>query len=448
VNEPKLVLISLLIKLGVAAAVSAVTARALTFQRLLFAERRTTAQTIGLLAFLCIPLTLGVWVRLIVPNFYAADIGFETVIILGILLGPFSAMLGGAVLSLPAMLYQQYLTLPFFLAVAAISGFYGRTVEPEEVWSFSPFVDLSIYRWIRRNLRKPRFDRQVLLLILIVGMQIVRMWLARLYPGRLFSLDSTNFAVKVCVCLCPAVVVAIPLKIWNSSRIEIKLKEQKRLVLEARFDALQRQINPHFLFNTLNSIASLVRFRPEMAREMIVQLANILRALLKEHDSYVPFREELTFTDDYLGIEVVRFGAEKLRVVKEIDPATLEVLVPCMLLQPLIENSIKHGLEPRLQGGTITLRSRIRGSKMIVEVEDDGVGMAEGRAREVGYISRGNGIGMRNVRERLEVLYGNSGRFEVFSRPGRGTRVTLEIPMAPNVVVLADQTSARASTFS
>ena len=195
--------------------------------------------------------------------------------------------------------------------------------------------------------------------------------------------------MKVAIWVCPAVVVAIPLKIWNASRIEIKLKEQKRLVLEARFDALQRQINPHFLFNTLNSIASLVRFRPEMAREMIVQLGNILRALLKDHDSYVPFREELTFTDDYLGIEVVRFGAEKLRVVKEIDPETLELLVPCMLLQPLIENSIKHGLEPRLQGGTITLRSRIegpQGAKMVVEVEDDGVGMAEGRAREVGFI--------------------------------------------------------------
>jgi two-component system LytT family sensor kinase len=448
VIESNLVLISLLIKLGVAAAVSAITARALTFQRLLFAERRTTGQTISLLAFLCIPLTLGVWIRLVVSNFLAADIGFETVILLGVLLGPLSAMLGGAVLSLPAMLHREFLTLPFFLGVAVVSGLYGRAVEPEEVWSFSPFVDLSIYRWVRRNLRKPRFDRQVLLLILIVGMEMVRMWLARIYPGRLFALESSNLAVRVCIWVCPAVVVAIPLKIWNASRIEIKLKEQKRLVLEARFDALQRQINPHFLFNTLNSISSLIRFRPEMAREMIVQLSNILRALLKDHDAYVPFREELTFTDDYLGIEVVRFGAEKLRVIKEIDPATLELLVPCMLLQPLIENSIKHGLEPRLQGGTITLRSRIQGSKMIVEVEDDGIGMAEGRAREVGFVSRGAGIGMRNVRERLEVLYGNNSRFEVFSRPGRGTRVTLEIPKAPNVLVLADQTSARARTFS
>src|SRR6202046_4635966 len=237
VYEPKLVLITLLIKLGVAAAVSAVTARAFTFQRLLFAERRTTSQTIGLMGFLCIPLTLGVWIRLIVHNFYAADIGFETVIILGILLGPFSAMLGGAVLSLPAVLHGEYLTLPFFLAVGIVSGLYGRAVEPEEVWSFSPFVDLSIYRWVRRNLRKPRFDRQVLLLILIVGMQMVRMWLAAMYPGLLFTMNSRGWLVKLAICVSPAVVVAIPIKIWNSSRIEIKLKEQKRLVLGGGFGA-------------------------------------------------------------------------------------------------------------------------------------------------------------------------------------------------------------------
>jgi two-component system LytT family sensor kinase len=96
---------------------------------------------------------------------------------------------------------------------------------------------------------------------------------------------------------------------------------------------------------------------------MTVKLANILRALLKDHDAYVPLREELKFTDDYLDIEVVRFGADKLRVEKEIDPRTLEVLVPSILLQPLIENSIKHGLEPRINGGTVTLRSRLEGDR-------------------------------------------------------------------------------------
>ena len=446
--EPKLVWISVLIKLGVAAAVSSALGRSRVFQRLLFAERRSTAQLMGLLAFICVPLTLGVLVRVVVRNFLAADIAFETVIILGILLGLFSALLGGAMLSLPAMMHHEYLTLPFLLVVGLVAGLYGRTVEPEEVWSFSPFIDLSIYRWVRRNLRRPRFDPQIFLLILIVGMQIVRMWIARLYPGRLFALDSFGWWEKIAVCACPAVVVAIPLKIWNATRIEIKLEEQKRLLLEARFEALQRQINPHFLFNTLNSIASLVRFRPEMAREMIVRLANILRALLKDRDTYVPFREELTFTDDYLGIEVVRFGPEKLNVIKEIDPNTLELLVPCMLLQPLIENSIKHGLEPRLRGGTVTLRSRIEGPNMIVEVEDDGVGMPEGRAPAMGAVGHGAGIGMRNVQERLEVLYGTAARFDIISRPGRGTRVTLEMPMLSNELVIAAQSAGRSRTLS
>jgi len=432
VLDSELILITLLVKLGVAAAVSSALARSRSFQNLLFKENRTVAQTLGLLAWICIPLTLGVWVRIIVPNFYAADIAFETVIILGVLLGPLSAMAGATLLAVPAMLHHEYLTLPFNLAVAIIAGIYGRLVTAEEVWSFSPFVDLSIYRWIRRNLRKPRFDRQILLLILIIGMEIGREWLAAEYPLRLFALEPPTWVIRLAVYACAAMVVGLPLKIWNAIRIERKLEEQKRLLLEARFDALQRQINPHFLFNTLNSIASLVRFRPEMAREMIVRLANILRALLKDHDTFVALREELNFTEDYLGIEVVRFGAEKLRVVKDIDPATLEMLVPSMLLQPLIENSIKHGIEPRIGGGTITMRSRLHETSMMIEVEDDGVGIAEARVPDGGVVRKGNGIGMRNVRERLEVLYGEAARFDVMSRPGRGTRVTLEIPVMMN----------------
>jgi two-component system LytT family sensor kinase len=431
--DPKLVWISLLIKLGIAAAVSSALARSRVFKRLLFAEDRSAGETIGLLAFICIPLTLGVWARVTVPNFLAADNAFETTIILGVLVGPWWAAVGGTVLSIPAMAHGEYLTLPFHLCVALVAGLYGRLVDPEDVWSFSPFIDLSIYRWVRRNLERPRLDRQILLLALIVVMQMTRMELAKLYPKLLFVLDTRSWLVKLAIYACPAVVVGIPLKIWNAIQIEQKLEEQKRLVLEARLDALQRQINPHFLFNTLNSIGSLVRFHPEMAREMIVRLANILRALLRDHDSFVPLRDELAFTDDYLGIEVVRFGAEKLRVEREIEPETLEVMVPSMVLQPLIENSIKHGLEPRLEGGTVTLRSRVREGRLVVDIEDDGVGIMPGRAAATGAVTAhshsGNGIGMKNVRERLEVLYGGDARFEVESRPGRGTRVTLEMPM-------------------
>lgn len=426
--EPKLILITLLVKLGVAAAVSGALARSREFQNLLFAQHRRPGQTLGLLAFICIPLGLGVWLRFTVPNFLAADLSFETTILIGILLGPLAAIGGAVALSLPAMLHHEYLSLPFDLAVAMTAGLFGTLVEEEEVWSFSPFVDLSIYRWIRRNLRKPRFDRQILLLIVIVGMEICRDWLARLHPTRLFALTTDSWLIRLAVWTCAAMIVGIPLKVWNAIRNERFLEEQKRLLLEARLDALQRQINPHFLFNTLNSIASLVRFRPEQARELIVKLANILRALLKDHDSYILLRDELNFTDDYLGIEVVRFGAEKLRVVKEIDPETLDLPVPTMLLQPLIENSIKHGLEPRISGGTITLRSRIELGRMIIEIEDDGVGIAPGRSHSSGVLL-GTGIGMKNVRERLDVLFGENALFDVTSRPGRGTKVTLGIPV-------------------
>jgi two-component system, LytTR family, sensor kinase len=421
-----LILITLLVKLGVAASVASALARARTFQRLLFADRRTRGQTIALLAFFLVPLTLGVWVRTVVPNFLAADISFETVILLGLLVGPSWAMLSGVVLSVPAMVHHEYLSLPFNAALGLAAGTMSRFIVREEIWDFTPFIDLSLYRWIRRNLRQPRIDRQFLMLFMIVVLEISRESLQQAYPGRLFALRSNSWGLQVLVWLTAPVVVGIALKVWNALRLELKLKAQERLLLEARLDALQRQINPHFLFNTLNSIASLVRVKPEMARTMTVKLANILRALLKEHDSYVPLSQELRFTDDYLDIEVVRFGSDKLRVEKDIDPQTLDVLVPSILLQPLIENSIKHGLEPRIHGGTVTLTSRMNGGRVMIEVADDGVGMVQ--QPETALKRTGNGIGMKNVRERLEVLYGPEAQFTVVSNPGRGTRVSIELP--------------------
>ena len=426
-----LVVITLLVKLGVAAAVASALARSRTFQRVLFAESRSRGQTMALMAFMLVPLTLGVWVRTKVSNFQAADISFETTILLGLLVGPVWAMLGGMVLSVPALIHGEYLALPFNAALGLAAGLLGRFVEQDEIWSFT--IDLSLWRWVRRNLIKPRIDRQIMMLFLIAALEICREWVAHNLPSpygprRLFALYTSNWGLQFFVWVCAPMVVGIALKVWNALRIELKLEEQKRLLLEARLDALQRQINPHFLFNTLNSIAALVRSQPELARELTVKLANILRALLKDHDTYVPLRDELRFTDDYLDIEVVRFGAHKLKVEKDIDPRTLGVMVPSILLQPLIENSIKHGLEPRINGGTVTLRSRFEGEdRVLIEVADDGVGMG---ARPASALKRqGAGIGMKNVQERLDVLYGNQAHFNVVSNPGRGTLVSIEIPV-------------------
>ena len=271
-----------------------------------------------------------------------------------------------------------------------------------------------------------------MLLLLITALQFVISLVASLNPRRLFELHSSSWLIELAICATAPIVVGIPLKIWNAIRVERQLEEQGRLLLEARLDALQRQINPHFLFNTLNSITSLIRVKPELAREMIGKLAKILRVLLKDRDAFVPLREELEFIDDYLAIEVVRFG-EKLRVRKEIAEDTIDVVVPSMLLQPLIENSIKHGLEPRITGGTVVLRSRRVGDRLLLEVEDDGLGGSPERGSAEspgsGLLRPGLGVGMRNVRERMQVLYGGLATVEMNSRPGRGTQVVLSMPI-------------------
>ena len=209
----------------------------------------------------------------------------------------------------------------------------------------------------------------------------------------------------------------------NNTRNERKLEAQVALLTEARLAALTRQINPHFLFNTLNSVSSLIRTNPEQARKMVYKLSNILRRLLRKQENFSSMREELSFIEDYLSIELVRFG-EKLRFHKEVDAATLDVLVPSMVLQPVVENSIKHGLGPKVEGGAIRITSRMAGSRLLITVEDDGVGIAPEKLANLFE----QGIGVSNVNERLKVLYGNDFRLSIHSTPGEGTRTEIEIP--------------------
>ena len=192
---------------------------------------------------------------------------------------------------------------------------------------------------------------------------------------------------------------------------------------EARLAALSSQINPHFLFNTLNSVTALIRLNPEQARQVVHKLSKILRRLLRQQDNLTTLGEELSFIDDYLAIEMVRFG-DKLRFVKEIDPATLDMLVPSMLLQPLVENSIRHGLASKVDGGTIRVRSQMADGRLQILVEDDGVGIPEAKLATLFE----HGIGVNNVNERLKVLFGGDYRMWIDSRLGEGTSTGIELP--------------------
>lgn len=429
--EPRLILINLLVKLGVAAAVSSSLVRSKEFKKLLFREERTFRQKVFLVLWFALPIMTGVWIRISQTSFAASDISFETALILGVMGGRWAGSLGGVLMGVPALLHGEWATIPFLVLSGFLAGqLRSMAADKDDIWSFSPFIDQSIFRLIRRNLPRPRlFDWQIMFFCTVIGLRFVETELAQAFPRSIFTIESpNNWWVYSAIYAATVAAVGIEIKVFNSVRIQIKLEEQERLLLHARMEALQNQINPHFLFNTLNSISSLVRFDPDMARDVIFKLATILRRLLNTSDAFAPLRDEFEFIDHYLDIEVVRFGRDKLRVVKELDPASLEVMVPAMLLQPLIENSIKHGLSPKVEGGSIFLRSRLSDSRLIIEVEDDGVGMG-GTQLEQSSSWAGMGIGMANISERLQVLYGDTARMTIDSHEGKGTLIRIRLPL-------------------
>jgi LytS/YehU family sensor histidine kinase len=181
------------------------------------------------------------------------------------------------------------------------------------------------------------------------------------------------------------------------------------------------QLHPHFLFNTLHAISTLVHSNPDRAERMIASLSEMLRTTLSKHDAQeVTLREELSVLEPYLDIEKTRFG-ERLTVSLEVPEELMDAIVPHLLLQPLVENAIRHGIAPRPEGGEITLRARVRAGALELAVEDDGVGMpAEPRP---------DGVGLGNTRMRLHRLYGDRHGFRIDSPPGVATRVTVVLPL-------------------
>src|SRR5215831_4726437 len=420
-------LVTLLIKLGVIASLASIIARFGHFRRLIFLEQRTPRQKLLFSVFLGVPFMLGVLTRLL-AKYQGIDLSLEITVVAGLLGGSISGLVVGMMVSLPAWLKgHEILAVPMAVLYAVVAGS-ARWICPdkEAIWKFSPFIDLSLYRSIRQRFKAPTLDWQVLFALICVILEMTRMMVGNLAAKQkwLFYLDSPHPWTKVLIVVGTLIGVGLPIRIWNSTRIERKLEEQERLLLQARMDALISQINPHFLFNTLNTVSSLIRFDPDTARSVLLKLSNILRRRLKSQVHFVPLKEEIDFIDDYLDIEVLRFGPDKLWIHKEVNPDTLEVAVPSMILQPLVENAIRHGIGPKVGGGTITLRARRTGGKLRLEVVDDGVGIPQGRQREI-YES---GIGIRNVHERLQVLYGQDYALKIDSQLEVGTAIRVEIP--------------------
>jgi two-component sensor histidine kinase len=203
--------------------------------------------------------------------------------------------------------------------------------------------------------------------------------------------------------------------------LHLREERLKRLLTEAELKALRTQVEPHFLFNTLNTIADLIRTQPQQAERMTERLAECFRyALAKHARDLSTLDEELGFARQYLEIEQVRFG-DRLRVQFSRGDALGNEAVPSLLLQPLLENAIRHGLAPVREGGCVTINAQRDGNRLRLSIEDDGVGLRPGSP---------HGIGLRNVQERLRTLYAQAAEFLIGARPGgRGTMVTIVIPL-------------------
>jgi two-component system LytT family sensor kinase len=419
-------LFTLLLKVGVASSFAALLARWTTFRRVLFTEQRDPDQKLKLMVFMVPPLILGVMLRLVGKPYWFADLSLEGAFLMGLLGGRVVGPIGGAIITVPALLANEWLAMPVASAAGLLGGLIRQAIpNKEDLWNFGPFTFLNIPKAVLKLLRKAELSWEMAPLGACVGLELGRVALVlATKPKWLFAIDSKWDWWLVLVVISTLMSVAAPLKIWNNTRIEMNLEQHQQLLLKARMDALSSQINPHFLFNTLNTVSALIRIDPDGARGVVLKLSNILRRLLRKHETFVPLREELQFIDDYLDIEVARFGKDNLDIVKHVDDAAMEAFVPSMLLQPVVENCLKHGLAPKLGGGKIELRTTNRDGRLHIEIEDNGVGISEEKLPHV-YVE---GIGLSNVRERLRVLYGTDFGLEIQSRPGQGTVIRIDIP--------------------
>jgi two-component system LytT family sensor kinase len=210
-------------------------------------------------------------------------------------------------------------------------------------------------------------------------------------------------------------------------RIELSRREASLMhqLVDAELRALRAQINPHFLFNSLNTIAALVHQDPTLAESMTLRLARIFRYVLTQTEkSFSPLREEIDFLRAYLDIEQMRFG-ERLQVRFDVAEAIADQPVPSLILQPLVENAIKHGFSPKPGPCQLIVRCVAQHQELALSVEDDGVGAPADDARAVAR----SGIGLRNVRERLATVYGSRARLSFESQPRLGTRATVYLPL-------------------
>ena len=279
------ILFTLLLKVGVASSIAALLARWNTFRRVLFTEERDSDQKLKLMLFMTPALIVGVTLRLVSRAYQFADLSLEGAFLMGLLGGRVVGPIGGAIITIPALMAHEWLAMPAASTAGLLGGLIRQLIpDKETLWNFGPFTFLNIPKAIMSLIRHARMSWEMLPLLTCVGLELGRVTLV-LYtkPTWLFAIDPQwNWLLGI-VIIGTLMSVAAPLKIWNNTRIEMNLERHQQLLLRARMDALSSQINPHFLFNTLNTVTALIRMDPDTARGVVLKLSNILRRLLRKH---------------------------------------------------------------------------------------------------------------------------------------------------------------------
>lgn len=424
-TEDQLLIINLLLRIAVMAGIISL---ALGFRFVIESLMRVSVSQTALskTAFLFAGVfVIGILVRKLVDQ-GAMDLSLEGALLAGFLGGTWVGLSVGAAIGVVCYLFGETVALPFYAAAGLVSGvLYSTLGKRGEIWSYSLNPFFIVYNFFEKLFRR-RLDRNFIPFAVALIFAVIRYkLLARYEPNGLLYGYLPRERILIAIDLIVVIyTLGIALKIANNTRMELVLREEETQLVHARLTTLRSQINPHFLFNTLNSISVLIRTDAEKAREMTRKLSSIFRKSLEDSSETHSLSDELKFIDDFLSIERLRFGVEKLDVVKDIDPAMLGREVPSLILQPLVENAIKHGISHRLEGGMIRIAARNRGRGVEIEIENEGP--MTGRFVLDELFERG--MGLKNVVERLNIYACGEGEFQIFPREGGGAIVRLWIP--------------------
>ena len=269
-SASQFLLTTLVVKLAVVATLATMLVRFRQFRRILLTEQRAWRERLVFAFALGVPLAGGVTARLLL-NYNAADLSLAGPFLAGLIAGPYAGALVGTLVGAPSLVAGETIAMPFAVGCGFAGGGLREVCPKEAIWHFSPlfFTDLHRHAW--RLVSRFKLDWLMILLAAPIGLELLRLGLGFRLAPHLFYMQPPNMGLGFLVVLATVLSVAIPIKIWNTARIEHRLQEQEKLLMSARVEALASQINPHFLFNTLTSISSLIRSQPETARTLIVK---------------------------------------------------------------------------------------------------------------------------------------------------------------------------------